>query len=188
MNKKRKSVLDPYAKTLLKMDDKKVRLVEMLEWLGEKGVETSTCMISKYLATLRDEREEKALLFDVGATAKQCKQVEAAFEKNPAPELKTLIDLYRVIIWKLTYRKKSPGTTLVLANRLTATVLQFINGQTQARVKEREVALAEQRAAESKKSQGSKALQFCLDETKAFPEVFELFKTAFIALKQAKTK
>jgi len=41
---------------------------------------------------------------------------------------------------------------------------------------------------ESKKTLQEKALELCLEETKALPEVAELFKTAFAALKAAKSK
>jgi|GEM_PF-6845574 len=59
-------------------------------------------------------------------------------------------------------------------------------GKTKAHFKEREVTLAEQKASEAKKSDQQKALEFCLEEAKPFPEVIEMFKRAFAALKQAK--
>lgn len=44
------------------------------------------------------------------------------------------------------------------------------------------------RNAEGKKTTGQKALEYCLDEAKAFPDVQDKFKEAFAALKKAKTK
>lgn len=61
-------------------------------------------------------------------------------------------------------------------------------GQTKAHFKGREVALAEQKFAETKKSEQQKALELCLDEARAFPDVQQLFKDAFAALKKAKSK
>lgn len=56
-------------------------------------------------------------------------------------------------------------------------------GRSKAGFKEREVSLAEAKAADAKKSEQEKALEFCLDEAKGFPEVQDLFKAAFAALK-----
>lgn len=44
------------------------------------------------------------------------------------------------------------------------------------------------RFAEAKKDEAARALEFCLEEAKKYPEVQELFKTAFAALKKAKAK
>lgn len=64
--------------------------------------------------------------------------------------------------------------------------LADVTGKTKASFKEREVSLAEQKAAEAKKSDQQKALEMCLEEAKQFPAVMELFKSAFAALKKAK--
>lgn len=66
--------------------------------------------------------------------------------------------------------------------------LADLTGKTKGNFKEREVTLAEQKFAETKKSDQQKALEMCLEEAKEFPEVLELFKAAFAALKKAKTK
>ena len=64
--------------------------------------------------------------------------------------------------------------------------LAEVTGKTKASFKEREVALAEQKAAELKKSDQQKALEACLADAKEFPDVLEMFKSAFAALKKAK--
>lgn len=64
--------------------------------------------------------------------------------------------------------------------------LAEVTGKSKASFKEREVTLAEQKAAEAKKSEQQKALEMCLEEAKQFPEVEQLFKDAFAALKKAK--
>jgi hypothetical protein len=61
-------------------------------------------------------------------------------------------------------------------------------GRTKGAHKERQVALAEQKHVETKKDDGAKALEYCLEEAKQFPAVQELFKVAFAALRKAKAK
>jgi hypothetical protein len=64
--------------------------------------------------------------------------------------------------------------------------LADVTGKSKAHFKEREVTLAEQKAAEAKKTDQEKALEFCLEAAKSFPEVQKLFTAAFGALKKAK--
>ena len=64
----------------------------------------------------------------------------------------------------------------------------ILGGETRAAQKDRELNLAERKFAETKKDEQTKALELCLEEAKAFPDVHELFKQAFAALKKAKGK
>ena len=64
---------------------------------------------------------------------------------------------------------------------------RILSGQTKAAHKERELNLAEQKFAETKKSEQQKALEYCLAEAKGTPAE-ELFTQAFVALKKARAK
>lgn len=185
MSKPLKSKLDPFAQTLAGMELEKKTLAEMVAWLKQEGVTVSSSTLSDYLSGLRSARTRAAMLSQITTGARQCKEVKAAFEKNPAPEMETLIKLVQVMIMQLSTEGVENPATLKLANDLTITVIQFLSGQTRAGHKEREVALAESKAAEEKKSNQEKALEFCLAESKGTPAE-DLFKQAFAALKKAK--
>ena len=187
MSKQKKSKLDQYAVTLLEMDDAKKTLPEMLAWLKEEGVSVAPSTLSVYLESARRSRLQKKLLGQITTGAKQCREVEAEFAKNPAPELETLIKLHRVLILQLSTQGNAAPEFLKLSDQLTNTVLNCISAQTKARFKEREVSLAEAKAAESKKSDQQKALEYCLAEAKGTPAE-DLFAQAFAALKKARSK
>ena len=188
MPKKIKSKLDQYAVTLLEMDDARKTLPEMIAWLKEEGVSVAPSTLSVWLESARQSRLQEKLLGRITSGARQCREVEAEFAKHPAPELETLIKLHRVLILQLSTEGNANPEFLKLSDQLTNTVLNCISAQTKANFKEREVTLAEQKAAETKKDEQTKALELCLDEARKFPAVQELFRAAFAALKKAKAK
>jgi len=179
------SKLDPFAETLVSMELEGKTLKAMIKWLQQEGVTVSYSTLSEYLSALRDKRREKSLLAQITTGARQSKEVQSAFEQNPAPELETLIKLVRVLIMQLSTGGVDNPEMLQLADRMTNTVVMFLSGQTRAAQKEREVTLAELKHAETKKDDATKALELCLEEAKGTPAE-ELFKQAFAALKLAK--
>ena len=185
MSKQKASKLDQYAETLLEMDDQKKTLVEIQTWLKAEGVTASTGRLSEFLESLRSSRRETILLSQITSGARQTAEVEAAFQKNPAAELETLVKLHRVLILNLTTKGVANPEFLKLADQMTNTVLSFFSAKTKGAHKEREVTLAEAKAAEAKKTDGQKALEYCLAESKGTPAE-ELFKSAFAALKTAR--
>jgi hypothetical protein len=190
MSKEKKSKLDQFARQLLEMDDEKKTIAQMVDWLKAEGVTASTGLLGGedgYLAKLRRSRLQDRLLAQITSGSDQCSQVEKAFAKNPAPELETIIKLHRVLILQLSTIGNANPEILKLSDQLTNTVINCISAQTKAAFKEREVTLAETKAAESKKTDQQKALEYCLAESKGTPAE-EIFKSAFIALKKAKGK
>lgn len=143
MAKKKKSKLDQFAQPLADMDAQAKTLDEMLAWLGEEGVICSHSTLSDFLSAQRQSRLQASLLAQIASGARQCKDVDAAFAKHPAPGLETLIGLFKVLIMQLTTVGASDPEMLKLADQLSRTALEFINGQTKARFKERELTLAE---------------------------------------------
>lgn len=186
--KAKPSKLDQFAETLLAMDDAKKTLVEMQAWLKEESVTVSSGRLSGYLASLRSSRLQASLLGQIATGAAQCRAVEKQFAQDPAPELETLIKLHRVLIMKLSTAGNAEPEFLKLADQMTNTVLACLSAQTRAAHKEREVVLAEQKQAETKKTEQEKALEYCLAAAKTLPAVAELFKAAFAALKKAQAK
>jgi hypothetical protein len=143
MPKKFKSKLDQYAETLLAMDGEKKTLADMQAWLKEEGVTVSQGQLSKFLSALRSERQQASLLESIVLGARQVKEVNRRFEKNPAPELESLIKLLRVSILQLATQAQANPELLKLVDQLTRTVMEFVSGQTKALHKERERRLAE---------------------------------------------
>lgn len=66
----------------------------------------------------------------------------------------------------------------------------FSEGRNAARqdLAERRFQFEKEQAAETRKSDQQRALEYCLEESKRWPDVQELFKSAFAALKSAKGK
>jgi protoporphyrinogen oxidase len=64
--------------------------------------------------------------------------------------------------------------------------LKVLAADATGRFKEREVSLAESNAADAKKTEQEKALEFCLDEAREVPAAQEFFRKAFAELKKAK--
>jgi|SRR5579859_3330813 len=143
--KERKSKLDPYAKTLQAMDEEKKTLEEIQAWLKEEGVTVVSSTLSRFLESLRQARLQKQLLAQISTGARQCREVEKQFGKNPAPELETLIKLHRVLILQLSTQGNADPKFLALANNLLQTAMEYTSGQTKARFKERELKLAEEK-------------------------------------------
>jgi hypothetical protein len=189
MPKEQKSKLDQYAETLLVMEESGKTLDRMVEWLREEGLTIDASTVSRYLAKLRQQRAQESLLSSIVSGADQCRRVESEFARNPAPELETLVKLHRVLILNMTTQAardpKEFAPLLSLANSMTATVMEMLSGQTKAAFKEREVSLAERKAAEARKSDQEKALEVCLEEARAFPAVQKMFRDSFAALKAA---
>lgn len=190
MPKEYKSKLDQYAATLLVMGDEKKTLDEMIAWLKEEGVTVAKSTLSEFLDRRRQLRLQSQLLQSIALGAEKCKEVEAEFGRNPAPEFETLVKLHRVLILNLTTRANQDPVEyaglLKLAGVMTDTVLNAMSAKTKAAFKERQISLAERKAAETRKSDQEKALEFCLEEAKEFSAVQKLFREAFASLKAAK--
>lgn len=162
-------------------------IAEMQKWLKGEGITVGHSTVGDFVLQLLHKREQERLLGQIVTGARQVREVENEFSKNPAPELETLIKLHRVLILQLSTQGNTEPEFLKLADQLTNTVLQAISAKSKAHFKEREVTLAEQKAAEAKKSEQQKALEMCLDEAKEFPDVQQSFRAAFAALAKAKT-
>ena len=188
MSKQKASKLDQFAETLLEMDDATKTLADIQAWLKQEGVTVSVGRLSEYLQSLRSRRLQSRMLGQIASGAQQCAEVEKQFKKNPAPELETLIKLHRVLILQLSTKGNANPEFLKLSDQLTNTVINCISAKTKAHFKEREVTLAEAKAAETKKDEQTKALELVLEDAKQFPAVQELFKAAFAALRKAKAK
>lgn len=192
MSKERDSKLDPFAKQLdqwLTSKDKGgdgMTFKQACKQLALDGCSAAPSTLFKWWESRVKEMEREDVLGQIMQAANQAQKVEKQFAENPAPELEMLIKLHRVAILELRTEGNKKPELLKLADQLTNTVLQCLSAQTKAHFKEREVTLAEQKALEAKKTDQQKALEFCLEEAKDFPQVLPLFRQAFDALAKAK--
>lgn len=188
MPKKIESKLDRYQEQLLEMESATPpkTLADMQQWLAQEGVVVVQSTIGRFLESLRSRRAQERVLGLVATGSQQCKELDSAFAKNPAPQLETLIKLFKTLIMQLTLKGAAAPELLSLANHLTMTVCEFISGQTKAAFKERELTLDERKYQESKKDDQTRALELCLEDARQFPEVQELFTKAFVAMREMK--
>ncbi|MGO8764966.1 MAG: hypothetical protein ACLQSR_07510 [Limisphaerales bacterium] len=186
--KPRRSILDPYAKVLLKMHDKHDKLVQMQKWLWEKKkLKISLMSISRFLKRLRQPRGEAQILSNISKACQECQTVRAAFRENPPPDIKTVIQVTQTLIWRIYTQKNPDGAALALADKLVKTAIHYADARTRNAFKARQVKIAVEKAGMYKKNEQALALEFCLDECKDYPKALELFKSAFDALDADKT-
>jgi predicted transcriptional regulator len=92
MKKDRKSVLDGYAKKLLKMDRKKASLAKMQKWLKRRDIKVTTTTISRFLLKRRDEQLAKEVLSRLATVARQTKRVQDKYRRRPNQTLRQLVE------------------------------------------------------------------------------------------------
>jgi hypothetical protein len=143
MAKKIESKLDRYADTLMAMDAEKKTLEHMRLWLKEEGVVVDKSTIGRFLESGRQSQLEDKLLVQISSGARQSEAVKKEFGKNPPPELEMLIKLHQVLIMQLSTQGNANPKFLILADQMLRTVMEMVSGQTKAKFKERELALAE---------------------------------------------
>lgn len=156
MSKPYKSKLDPFAGTLLEMNDEMKSLKEIQSWLKGEGCVVALSTLSDYLEELRSQRTQKQILGDIVSGSAKCREIDAAFAKNPAPELQSIISLLKVLIMQLATEGRVERESLKLADQLTRTAMEFISGEAKhalekqkLNLQERRVSLLEKKAAQA---------------------------------------
>jgi len=123
--KPRPSILDAHAEQLAEWELAGRTLAQMQTDLAAAGCTVSLSRLSDYLARQRSARLQSDLLKQIASGAAQVKTVEAEFARNPAPELDTLIRLYRVLILKLSTLSGADPGLMELATGMTRQALDF---------------------------------------------------------------
>lgn len=147
---------------------------EVQKQLIQDNVSVSLSRLSDWRSARESERLQDKLLIGIATGAQQTRDVDAAFEKNPAPEFEMLIKLLKVVILQLhTKATESPGL-LELANQLTATVLNALSAKTKAElekqklsIQERRVKLLEEKARAFDQAKEVVSLQLSAEEQRA---------------------
>lgn len=147
MSKAKKSKLDQFAERL---DDwfgvEKKTILEVQAQLKLDGCLVSTGRLSEWWQLRQQFKMQKALLAQIATGARHIKEVEKQFDKNAAPELQTLMNLHRTLVFKLSTAGNVDPEFLKLADQMTRTVMEFYSAQTKAGFKERELRLAEDKS------------------------------------------
>ena len=180
--KPRKLKLDPFQNQLEEMEEKKITLGKMQAWLLTQECEAKIPLISKTLRKWRRARYNASMLELINSGAQQHDLVKEAFKKNPAPSMEIIMKLHRVLIFHFSAKGGDNPDMAKLCDQLTKTVLSFMNDETRAQLKKRELTLAEAKVAEARKSDQLKALEGCMERLENFPDVKELFDKAFDVL------
>jgi hypothetical protein len=141
--RKRDEMLEPFADQLLAVDADRNSPVGMVEWLKQRGVECRLDDIRLFFMARRRRLEQQAMLDNIKAATKMCRRVEKLLDKNPAPALLTLLKLHRLLIFKLSTRKKINPEHIKVVDQLVRTEITYETDQAKFEQRERAMKLAE---------------------------------------------
>lgn len=139
--KAKPSKLDQFAEKLDEWELKKFTLDQIAGELHERGCDVSCSRLSNYLASRREVRLQERLLGQIASGARQCKEVEEEFAKNPAPGLEAIARLHRLLAFQLATNGVANPELLELSTKCTKVVLDY----GKLRSKEAEQALNEKK-------------------------------------------
>ena len=130
MTKRRPSKLDDHAETLTEWFDGGMTLQMAQLSLAEKfGVKVSIGRLSTWWADTQSQRRQDMVIERVVAGANLDERIEAEFQRNPAPELVTLISLLRVLVRQCIIEGQTDPEMLDRIPGLIKPVLEFVKGQ-----------------------------------------------------------
>lgn len=149
--KSKPSKLDAHAETIAAWfgGPEKLSLAEAQSRLAALGCSVSTGRLSEWWAARQTRTAIDQALASVATGARMGREIEAAFAKNPAPELKLLVSLVKNLILNLTLKGAADPDALAAASELMKRVLDFAKLEAKDRdlaLTERRVALLEQQA------------------------------------------
>jgi hypothetical protein len=170
------SILDPFTEPLLRMDDEKKTIHEIVTWLKTQGIETSGPNVSKFLTKRRAKRQYDGEKSPIEA-------FQEWIAENPNATLEAVIERFKMLALSLSLKQEAAPEVLKLADRLAGTASRVANDQSRADYRARKLFMEEQKHAEWIKCEQTRALELCLGEAKKNPEVVGLFRKAFNALK-----
>lgn len=143
--KTRSSKLDAHAEQLREWDGLSIPLAEMASRLKALGCSVSLSRLSSFLEAQRSAALQARLLGQITTGSRACKEVEARFKKDAPPELETLINLHRLMVLQMSTAGMADPKLIQIADQGMRTVMEFVSGQTKARLEERKLALQERR-------------------------------------------
>lgn len=127
MAKPRESKFTAHAATIVEWFEREpeLRLVDAVERLAKLGVKATPGEVSRLLARHRDSQDRDRMLYGIATGAEKCRELDAAFASNPAPELAVLIKLLKNLIINLNLNPETPQDIIDRATSLMKPVLEF---------------------------------------------------------------
>lgn len=126
MSKEKQSKLDAHAERLDEwFGVQKKTLDEVRQQLALDGVSVSCSRLSDWWSRRQGEKQQAMLLANIASGARQVKEVEEAFKRNPAPALETINKLHRVLTMQMATGSVTDPSLIELAERCTKMVLEF---------------------------------------------------------------
>jgi hypothetical protein len=144
-SKLKHSRLDPFSEQLLKMDEEKKTLEQMVKWLKRRGVSIEANSVSRFLWKSRCLRLEEQLFANIVNGSHLGQAAEKTFKKNPAPGLETAVKFLRVLVMQLMTKGAADRDLLKMAGRMMNTAVYFAKEKTKAHLEQRKLGLQERR-------------------------------------------
>lgn len=189
MSKATPSKLDPFAERLDEwFGVEKKTLKEVQAQLALDGCSVSLSRLSEWWEARTQEKAEARLLSQIASGAEQVVAVRKHFAQNAPPQLEMLIDLHRVLVMQMSTQAAANPDLIKLADQALRTVMEYVSGQTKARLKERELALAEGKWAWIQKEDLDKALAALHAELKALPGGNEIYQSFERGIREARER
>jgi hypothetical protein len=179
--KRMPSKLNPFTDELLRMGEESKPLHEIVEWLKVRGVETSINNVSAFLISRREQQEAKQQ-FD--REKNPIEAFQAWMAENPNASLEAVMERFKMLALNLSLKKEAAPEVLKLADRLSQTAIRFVNAQSREAYRKRKLVMEEAKHAEWVKCERTRAFELCLDETKKYPDIEDMYRAAFEALKE----
>lgn len=143
--KARPNKLDPFASRLDEWAAAGKTLAEMQAELKADGCNVALSGLSQWLARRRSAALERNL-FELIATGGQMnRELDSAFRENPEPSVERLIQVTKSLVMSLQVQGTANPKMLSLANSMQQTVLNYLSGETKAKIALRQVGLSEQK-------------------------------------------
>ena len=157
--KSRPNKLDPFAGRLKEWAAEGKTLQQMREALRSDGCSCSLSSLSDYLARQRQAAQEQEMFGLIASGGRMNKELDAAFASNPAPGIERLIEISKSLVMSLQVQGMANPDNLRLANSMQQTVLNFLSGETRARIETRKLEQGERKLAilEAKAALGDSA-------------------------------
>lgn len=139
--KARPNKLDAHAAFLDELDAGHATLAAMQAQLKERGCAASLPALSRFLSSRREAAMRERILSQITSGRQHCDAVEQQLDRNPAPELKTLMELHRVLILQLSTQAGTDPELLEMVTSAMKPVMEFAK----LGIKQQELALDQKR-------------------------------------------
>lgn len=139
--KPRKSKLDAHAAQLGEWQSQNLTLAEMQSRLAAAGCTVSCGRLSGFLGQLRQQELQARVLGNIASGSRMNAEIEAAFKRNPEPEIKTLVSFIKRLLLTLQVEGSVNPELLESANALFKSLMDYLKVEQKAQ----ELALDRQR-------------------------------------------